>query len=613
MVASGAAMVAIMLLTTVQILSRSMLHISFGGTVELVCILLIIVVFGGIAYCNLAKGHIKVDLVVNKLPPPARLVVVTCGFLLTTGIVFIISYQSAVQTLFLLRMHTHSGLLEVPLWPFAMATAFFMALLGLTFLLDFLEHLGELIANQAKNYRYLILGTIIVTAILVVAVRPNIVPLKLNSLTFGLISILLLFTLIFLRVPIGAAMAVAALFGANYLAAPGAGLAMLGIVSQRVASNYTWSVIPMFVLMGLFVSNAQFTRDIFKTVYTWLGHAPGGLASTTVGACGVFAAAVGDTLSGVLAVGPLVLPQMTAYKYDRKLATGSITAGSSIGCLIPPSLGLMVYGILVNQSIGKLFIAALLPGIIVTISFITLISIRCLRNPALGPPGPSTSFKEKILSVKSSWSIILLFVVVIGGIYTGIFTPTEAGAFGAFCALAMGLITKRFTSRSIGDAISRAIRTAATIFFIFIYANGLCQYFALTKIPFALSNFVVGLPVSRYVSLSVFLFFYLVGGCLMNTLPLLILTLPVIYPAMMALGFDPIWFAIIVQIGSEAGNLTPPIGMAVFAMSGIAPDVPLYDIFRGVIPFWLVLLAVEALLIAFPQIVLLLPSLMYAS
>lgn len=605
---SGAAIVAVMAFTVTNILSRFIFNYSLAGTIELVRITMIIVVFAGMAYTNLRGGHIKVSVLVDRLSTTLRLSILTCAFFLATAIVFIVAWQSVVQANFLLDWQMDSGLLGIKLWPFAAATAGFMVLFGFTLLADFLGYLGELI--DTRSWKRVIIPGVVALALLGIAMWTQILP-NLKPAVFGVIAILFLFSLIFSEVYVGAAMALTALFGVNYLAVQGSGLAVLGMMSQTIASHYNWSVFPMFMFMGLIVFKSGFSRDIFRTVRTWLGHVAGGLASATVGACGLFAAVVGDSTSGVLTMGTLALPEMRKYRYSTKLATGCIAAGSSIGILIPPSIGLMTYGILTEQSIGKLFIAGIIPGIIVTIAFMILITVRCSLNPALGPPGPSTSFKEKLVSIKSIWIVVTLFTIAIGGIYTGIFTVTEAGAAGAFAAIIIAVATRRLNFKSFTEANAGTVKIISMIFFIFIYANSVTQFFAMTNIPFALAEFVSELPVPPVVTIIVFLFFYLIGGCLMNTLPLLILTIPIMFPVVMALGFDPIWFGIVVEIGSETGQLTPPIGMSVFAMHGIAPDVKLYDIFRGVTPFWLVLLGVLALLVAFPQIVLFLPNAMY--
>lgn len=608
---SVVAVIASVFLVVAEVICRSILKVTFPGTIEVVCFLLIIIFFGAMPYCEIIKKSIRVDILVNRFSPTARLVTTLCGNLVALGIISIISWQSVEQGMFSLNTGLHTGMLRVPLWPFAILTAVFMAVFALAVLVNFFEYLDELTARGSKNCLWLIPGIIVTLALFGMSLWPSIfLPMKIEPYIFGIIAMLLMFLLIFLHVHIGAAMAMVTLLGMNYLSFQGAGLTLLGMTSQTTASNYMWSVAPLFLWMGLLVAVAMFSRDLYRTAYTWLGRLPGGLASATVAACGAFAAVVGECTTGVMTMSSIALPQMKAYRYDIKLATGSLCAGSSIGVLIPPSLGFIVYGMMVEQSIGRLFIAGLVPGIIMTLSLILFIYVRCRINPELGPTGATTTFREKVMSLKYSWAVLLLFLVVIGGIYLGIFTATEAGAIGAFSALVIGLIMRRLTFKSAtSEAAITAVQMGSMIFFIFIYAIAITQFLALTQLPSALATLASGLAVHRYVTLSLILFMLLILGCLMNALPVIIMTLPIIYPTVIGLGFDPIWFGVLIVIMVQIGTLTPPIGVTVFAMAGMS-DVPMYTIFRGVFPFWVIMLGVVALVAAFPQIALFLPNLM---
>ncbi len=608
--ASVVAVIASVLLVVTEVTLRSLLKVTLPGTIEVISFLLIIIFFGAMPYCEINKKNIRVDILVNSFSPTARLVTTLCGNLIALGIISIISWQSVEQGMFSLNTGLITGMLRVPIWPFAILTAVFMALFSLAVLANSLEYLGELIGSGSKNCLWLIPGIIATLALFGMSLWPGIfLPVKIEPYVFGVIAILLLFLLIFLHVHIGAAMAIVTLLGMNYLSVQGAGLTLLGMTSQTTASNYIWSVAPLFLWMGFLVAAAGFSRDLYRTAYTWLGRLPGGLASATVAACGAFSAVVGECTTGVLTMSSIALPQMKAYKYDSKLATGSLCAGSSIGILIPPSLGFIVYGMLVEQSIGRLFIAGIIPGIILTLLFILYVSIRCRINPRLGPAGPATTFREKVISLKYSWGVLILFLVVMGGIYLGIFTATEAGAIGAFGALVIGLSMRRLTFKTIIGSAMTGVQMGSMIFFIFIYAISITQFFALTQLTTALAELISGLAVHRYVILSLILLMLLILGCLMNALPVIILTLPIIYPTVIALGFDPIWFGVLIVIMVQVGTLTPPIGVTVFAMAGVS-DVPMYTIFRGVLPFWVLILSVVAILAAFPQITLFLPNLM---
>ncbi len=605
------ALLAMMLLVVVDVTLRTTVQRLVPGDIELVRLLLIIVFFAGMAYTALVHGHVRVDLLVNRFSPTTKLGISMCGDMLSVGILAVLSWQLVVHAQRQLLSHFATGMLHVPMWPFALAIAFFIALFALSFLHNFFESLSKLIANGTRNYAWLAPAIIVTSLLLAMSLWSSIfLPIKIEAPTFGAISLLLLFLLIFLEVPIGAAMAIITLWAASYLTSPSGGLTLIAMASQSVASNYMWSVVPLFILMGQLVARGALGGDIYKTVYKWVGHLPGGLASATVGACGALAACVGDSLSGIVSTAPVALPEMRAYKYDPKLATACIAAGGTIGILIPPSLGFIVYGIAVEESIGRLFIAGIIPGILLTALLMLSITVRCKINPRLGPPGPSTTLREKLVSLKGSWSVLVLFLLVIGGIYGGILTPNEAGAIGAFGALVISIALRRLTLKGFNDAVKDAMQMTAMIFFIFIYAIALGQLICLTKLTFVMGDFIAGLAVPAYATLGAILLMYLILGCIMNALPALIITLPIIFPIVMALGFDPIWFGVLCVVMAEVGLITPPIGMNVFAMAGMVPDVPLYDIFRALIPFWIVMLFVVGLVVAFPQIALFLPNTM---
>jgi len=363
--------------------------------------------------------------------------------------------------------------------------------------------------------------------------------------------------------------------------------------------------------MGLLIYYGKFAKDLYDAAYKWIGQVPGGLASASVTACAGLSAITGDGLTGVLSVSPMALPEMKAYGYDSKLSTGSICAASTIGVLIPPSLPFIIYGMLTRVSIGKLFIAGILPGILFTLILVGTITLMCSMNPKLGPPGPRATWWERVASLKGIWGVALLVILVIGGLYTGIFTPTEAGAIGAFGALVIGIIRGRLKLRGFLDSALEATQLTGAIMFIFVFANVLGVFLSTTGLPYRLAEWITSLDLSVYGLISLILFIYVILGCLMNALPAVILTLPIFFPVVMSAGFDPVWFGVLIVVMVQLGTVTPPIGMVVFAMAGIARDVPMYTIFRGVIPFWVAFLVLVIILVLFPQISLFLPNLMW--
>ena len=389
-----------------------------------------------------------------------------------------------------------------------------------------------------------------------------------------------------------------------------AGLMVLKTVPYTTFSNYGLSVVPLFILMGIVCFHAGISKDLYESVHKWLGHLRGGLAMATVGACASFAAVSGSSLATAATMGTVALPEMKRYKYDPALATGCIAAGGSIGILIPPSVPLIIYGILANQSVGKLFIAGFIPGILEALFYIITIAILCRFRPEIGPPGPKTSFLEKVVSLKATWGVLLLFVIVIGGIYLGIFSPTEAAGVGACGACLFALARRRLNWSNFKASLLGAVRTTSMIFVILLGAMILGYFLAATRLPFELATIIGGLPVNRYVILILILVIFILLGCVMDSLAIIILTVPIFYPLTEALGFDPIWFGILVVRAAEIGLITPPVGMNVFIIKGIAKDVPMFTIFRGIFPFIMADLCHVALILSVPQVALFLPNLM---
>jgi len=431
-----------------------------------------------------------------------------------------------------------------------------------------------------------------------------------SPLTIGLIGFIVLLLLLILRMPIAVAMGVLGVVGMGYVAGWDAGLNLLRTVPYAAVSNYGFSVVPLFILMGNFCFHAGVSRDLYYTVYKWLGQFRGGLAMATVGACAGFAAVSGSSLATAATMGTVALPEMKKYKYDPALATGAITAGGTLGILIPPSVVLVVYGILTEVSIGKLFLAGFIPGVLEAAFYIVTIYIICKRSPLLGPAGARTGLKEKVVALKDTWMILVLFLVVIGGIYMGVFSPTEAAGVGAFGALVLTLSRRRLSSQGFTSSLLETVKTTAMIFTILIGALLFGYFLAVTRIPFELASMASELAVNRYIILGAVVAVYIFLGCLMIPMAMIILTIPIVFPLIIALGFDPIWFGVITVRIFEIAQITPPVGMNVFIIKGVAKDIPMGTIYRGIVPFLVADICHLTLLVVFPQLALFLPSLM---
>jgi C4-dicarboxylate transporter DctM subunit len=425
----------------------------------------------------------------------------------------------------------------------------------------------------------------------------------------GALGVGLMLLMIFMGVWVGTAMLVAGFVGFIYLEGFPKAFTILGTEPYSQIASYVLACVPLYILMGIIVSLTGIAGDLYNTANKWIGSVKGGLAIATTMACGAFAAICGSSDASAAAMGKVAYPEMKKFGYDQKLASACIAAGGTIGILIPPSLGFILYGLLTEQSIGKLYMAGFIPGILEVVFYTITIHLLCRIKPALGPPAPKTLLREKIYSLKGVWSMLILFVFVIGGIYAGVFTPTEAGALGAFGALAISLISRRLTRSKFSQSIKDTAQITAMIVLLITGAFIFMRFLAVSRLPAMLSEFVIGLQVPRSVILICIILFYIIIGCFWDIYAAMILTLPLIFPVVLISGFDPIWFGVIMVRCMEIGQITPPFGLNVFVLSS-SSNVPVKTIFGGVWPFIISDLAHLTLLVLVPQISLLLPSLM---
>jgi C4-dicarboxylate transporter, DctM subunit len=420
----------------------------------------------------------------------------------------------------------------------------------------------------------------------------------------ALLILCFLFALLAAGMPIGFAMGLSAFVGTLLLIDAQAALALLGQTAYETAFTYNLSVVPMFVLMGYIAGSAGLSESLYRACNAWLGHRRGGLALATIGACGAFAAICGSSLATAATMAQIALPEMRRYNYDDRLATGAVAAGGTIGILIPPSIIMVIYGLLTETSISKLFLAGFLPGLLTVAGFMLAIAVMTRIDPRLGPPAAAASTAEKL------WGPAALFLLVIGGLYIGVFSPTEAASIGAIGAFALGILNRGFDRAALAGALLDTVKTTAMIFTILIGAILFNNFLILASMPTLVSGWISALPLGKTAILLVIIGMYFILGCLLDSLAMILLTIPIVFPIISALGYDPVWFGIVIVMVVELGLITPPIGMNVFVIKGIARDVPLETIFRGVMPFIVAQVILILILVAFPQIALWLPSTM---
>ncbi len=431
-----------------------------------------------------------------------------------------------------------------------------------------------------------------------------------SSAAIGLLGILSLFVLLAIRIPVAFAMFLVGFLGIIALNGSNAAFSLLASETFTLASSPELVVVPLFILMGNVASITGMSRKLYDAAYAAVGHIRGGLASATILGCGGFAALSGSSVASALTMGKVALSQMDRFGYDQRLSTGAVAAGGTLGILIPPSTGFVIYAILTEQSIGRLFLAGVFPGLLLLAMFILAITVICWLRPQAGPAGPKTSLQEKSLALVKASPIVLVILVTIGGIYGGWFSPVEAAAVGAGIVIALGFVTRTLPLHRLWAAAKDSVVTTATVMLILIAAHVINPFMALSHIPTAVGDVILALGLGQTGTLILILAIYLVLGCFLEGFAMLVLTLPIFFPIITSLGIDPIWFGVLTVLTLEMGLISPPVGLNVFIVKSVAPSVPLGQIFRGVLPFWLMMIVTVGILIAVPQISLLLPNTM---
>lgn len=427
----------------------------------------------------------------------------------------------------------------------------------------------------------------------------------------GAIGILAFLILLALRMPIAYAMALVGFAGFACMTSASAALDMVAKELYSTFSSYSLSVIAMFVWMGFLAYYSGIGTKLYIFAYKLIGHWPGGLAIATQTACAIFGAICGSNTATAATMGAIALPEMKKYKYDTSMATASVAAGGVLGVLIPPSVIFIVYGMATEQSVGKLFIAGILPGILLMCLYQAIIMLLTWKNPELGPPGPRASWAERFEALKGSLGqVLVVFLISMGGLFMGWFTPTEAGAVGSFGVILAALLGRSLQWEGFKKSLYDTTRTTAMIMLMIAGAMIFGRFMAISRVPFELATWTTSMALPDFAVMGLILGIYLILGCFIDALAMILLTIPIFYPiAVTTLGYDPIWFGVIIVLVVAMGVITPPVGMNVYVIKGIAPDVPLETIFKGIWPFLGAIVVCLAILIVFPQIATWLPNL----
>ncbi len=597
----------------VDLVSRMVFQNPLSGMIELQTFMLVIMAFFSIAYTLLKNQHVSVDLLTSALPQQVNSFLQGVFCIWGAFIFCIMSWLSASRGLEAFTREEVADITRIPIWILHAVVSLGTLLLGLALLANLFTSLSGLYQNRKSmvGFGAVLVGMLVASsagigsASILQAISSD-----LSSATVGVIYTVFLLAILLLGFPVGFAMALTGLSGLIYLIGHEVALNVTKINTYDAVGQYFFVVIPFFLLMGFLILHAGIGAKLYNAGIKVFGRLPGGLAIGTVAGCGGFAAICGESVAAAATMGSVSVPEMKKYNYDDSLATGSVAAGGTLGILIPPSIGFVVYGIITEQSIGKMFMAGIVPGIILTLGFALAVYVQCVINPKLGPKAERFTAKEIAWSIFDIWPVAALFAAVIGGIYSGILTPTEAGGIGASGALLIALFAPGFNRHKLFSALIEATTASAMIFTILIGVGLLGFFVTLTDLPLAFANFLKGLDVSRYVIFVLILLLYLVLGMVMNIIPMMMLTLPILFPTVVGLGFDPIWFGVIMVIMMEMGQITPPIGINVFVIHGVAKkyDVSMATIYRGIVPFVIVELLVIFLLTLFPEITLWLPN-----
>jgi tripartite ATP-independent transporter DctM subunit len=606
---SGAALSLVMASVIVlSLLMRFLAGYILQGLIELETFMLVLMGFLSFAHTTLQDGHVSVDVFSVRFSPKLKSLLGCMFSIWGICLLSTMSWQAVVRALESFESGNRADITLIPYAPFYLIGACAYGLVALVIFANLLREVAKILRFHRSPGGSLVLVVIVSVVLMLLPTLLRFVSVELNRGATGGLFIGILLAVMLLGFPIAFSMAFIGFLGLSYLLGADVSLSVLRINLYDSFAHYYVCVIPFFGLMGFLCLESGIGSKLYKVGSKWFGQMPGGLAMGTIMGCGAFSSICGDSMATAATMGSVAIPEMKRYGYDDSLATGSVAAGGTLGILIPPSIGFIAYAIVTEQSIARLFMAGILPGILLTICMCFMVYLRCRTNPGLGPKVPPTSMVDKILSLKDVWPAVFLFLVVIGGIYSGIAPPTEAAALGTVGAFFIALISRRLTRQSFFKALLTTTHMTSMILMILVGVSILGNFFTLTDLPSNLAAYLKALPIPRYALYALILVFYVILGMLMNIIPMVMLTVPILFPTILGLGFDPIWFGVILVIIMEMGQVTPPVGMNVFVIYGISGGVPIERIFKGILPFLLVEVIVILVLTVFPEIALVLPN-----
>lgn len=578
--------------------------------VDITQIALVLFCFFSVGYTQLVKGHIHVDLLTGRLSPKAALALSTAMYILCAAVAAVMTWQGVKNAMDYHRIGvvTYGGL---SLFPASVLMPFGALILFIVFFRDVISKIieGKQLHFGVLTWFLTIVLPIAFIVLAVLCIYQKIEPL--STFTFGALGLLLLFILIFLGMPVAFSLITVSIIVMGYAAGPKPGFMSVGPTLFTHVSSYTWIVIPLYILMSYFILVGGLGTNAFWGVYKWIGHVRGGLATAVVGGSTALAAVVGTGTAATVTMGLVAFPEMRRYKYADSLATGCIAAGATLGPIIPPSLPFIVYGILTETSIGSLFIAGIIPGLLLALSFIAVIFIGVRIVPTLGPAAARSTWGERIRAIPVFGPIVLLFLIIIGGIYAGVFTVMEGGGIGAFMSLVIALASRAISWQKFKSALSETMKFVGMVLVLVTGSLMLSNSLGMAGVSGWIANVCVSLNVSNVVFVVLILVVYMIFGLISDAPVIILLTIPILWPMLEAVGIDLIWFGVLAALVGGLGGISPPYAMGIYVLRAIAcPDVPLGTMFKGILPFCLSTVVVVVLLIAFPQLTLWLPTIM---